>query len=665
MNWLLIVILVLIAGALMSLALAAHQRLASCVGVSTAIAGCAWGEWVAVRSLLAGHTEAVTYRWLIPNAAFSFGLDALSAFFLVPLFGLGGLAACYGASYLRQHAPSRNLSVPWAAYNLIIASMALLLLARHAILFLFAWEVMSLAGYLLVSFDHKDATVRRASFVYLIATHVGVSCLLGMFLLFGSEAQSFEFDAFGAAVSLSATTKHWLFVLGLVGFGTKAGLFPFHVWLPEAHAAAPSHVSALMSGVLIKMGIYGILRLVLLLGDPSPVWGISLMLLGVGGGTIGMGCALYQRDIKRLLAYSSVENIGIVFLGLGAAIWGNATHRPVIAAVGLLGGLLHIWNHAVMKGLMFLGAGSIVHRNHSRDLEQFGGLYRRMPYTATALVVGATALTGLPPLNGFVSEWLVYTGLLRAALTAEGGTTVGLLTLVATLAFIGAMAALCFTRFVGLTLLGSARSERAKCATESSIGMLVPMVVLAATTLVLAVKPSTVVAMLRPVTAQLLGPKILELDLDLGLAQIGTVHSVLLAALVVGVFAAIFLASSSRVASDETWGCGYTAPTSRMQYGGRAFSELFTSNVLPRMLGPKQLSEPVSALFPSTARLATSMEDPLTRSAYEPFLERWANRFVRLRVMQQGVLHAYILYILVTLLLALAFSAFVSMGGPR
>ncbi len=664
MNSILAIILALFLGAILSLSFAARPRVASTLGALAAVASCSYGLWVALQTLRLGGEQALAFDWSAPNAALSFGLDPLSAFFLCPLFLLGALAACYGRVYLVEHAPHRNLSVPWAAYNLMLAGMALVLVARHAILFLFAWEVMSLAAYLLVSFDHQEASVRRASFVYLIATHVGVACLLALFLILGSLSHSFEFRAMAATPMPSMAVASLLFLLALIGFGAKAGLFPLHVWLPEAHAAAPTHVSAVMSGVLIKMGVYGILRVVLLLGGPRPYWGPLLMTIGIVGGAVGIGCSLYQRDIKRLLAYSSIENVGLILLGLGTGLWGISSNRPVIAALGMVGGLLHVWNHAVMKGLMFLGAGSLAHRCHTKDIEQLGGLYRRMPQTATVLVVGAMAMAGLPPLNGFVSEWLLYSGLMRAALSAEGRSAVMLLTVIAAISLIGAMAALCFARLIGAALLGAPRAPRAAAATEVSFWMTAPMLILAGIALTIALAPDFFVGLFQATLTQLLGHAAASMATPTGLSQLGVLNRVLLCLLVVGLCTVTLLQSKSRSRLEETWGCGYVAPTSRMQYGGRALSELFTSSILPRSLGPRLTAQLPSGLFPTSARIETTTVDPVTRSVYEPFFESWASRFVRLRFMQQGILHVYVLYILVALLLALTWSATMA-GGLR
>jgi hydrogenase-4 component B len=259
--------------------------------------------------------------------------------------------------------------------------MAVVVVARSAILFLMAWEVMTLASYLLVTFEHEEAEVRRAGFVYLLAAHAGVACLILLFLLLGRNAGSLDFAAFHAATPAATPLAAVLFALAAVGFGIKAGVVPLHVWLPEAHAAAPSHVSALMSGVLIKVGLYAFLRTLTFL-PPAAWWGPLLMGVGIAGALLGISVAVYQRDLKRVLAYSSIENVGIVLLGIGVGYWGLTRGEPRVAALGMAGGLLHLWNHALMKGLMFFSAGSVVHGTGTKDIERLGGLMKTMPQPA-------------------------------------------------------------------------------------------------------------------------------------------------------------------------------------------------------------------------------------------------------------------------------------------
>jgi hydrogenase-4 component B len=351
----------------------------------------------AVRALAGGAAAEVRHAWAVPVGTLAAGLDPLSAFFLVPVLGLSALAAVYGREYLLAHAPRKSLAPPVFFFNLLVASMVGVVTARDSVLFLVAWELMTVASYMLIVFEDDTPPARRAGWIYLIAAHLGVVCLFAMFLLLGQASGRLEFAGLGASAGSTATV---ILVLALVGFGLKAGIVPLHVWLPEAHAAAPSHVSALMSGVVIKMGIYGLLRVMTFL-PPARWWGPTLMALGVTGALVGVALALYQRDLKRALAYSSVENIGLIVLGLGIGLWGASRGQARLAALGLAGGMLHLWNHGLMKGLMFLSAGSVLHGAGGKDLERLGGLMKRMPTTGALMILGSTAQWGLPPLNVF------------------------------------------------------------------------------------------------------------------------------------------------------------------------------------------------------------------------------------------------------------------------
>ncbi|MBX3155690.1 MAG: oxidoreductase [Deltaproteobacteria bacterium] len=581
----------------------------------------------AAFAVLAGaHFADVVVPWGQPLGEIRLGLDPLSAFFAIPLLALGATCAAYGAAYLRSRC------VPAALFNVLAGAMLLVLLARDGIVFLVAWELMTLASYGLVTFDHAQPEVRRAGWVYLVASHLGVACILSAFLLLGDSTLSFaDFARHGTPVAAT---------LAVIGFGVKAGVVPLHVWLPEAHAAAPSHVSALMSAVLIKLGIYGLLRTISFV--PAFPWGPVLLALGSAGALVGIALAFYQRDIKRALAYSTVENAGIVLIGLGLGMWGAAHGRPAIAALGLAGGLLHVWNHAVVKCLLFLAAGGLVHGAGTRDLEQMGGLGARMPRLARMLVLGGVAIAALPPLGAFASEWLIYVGLLH-------GNTQPLLFVVAALATAGAMAALCFVRVIGIALLGHPRSRAAADAHEPGRGLVGPAVVLAALAIAMPFAAPLAVRAIAPVAAQL------GADLDVAAVDEALAPALILSGAVwlggILAFLAIRRVVRRRRAA-ETWGCGYTAPSPRMQYTAASFAEGL-HRLLPRALRAKVEAAPPAELFPSPARLAVDRRDPFTRAAYEPLLDRLARRFSQLRWVQQGLLHIYILYVVIAVVLGL------------
>ncbi len=628
-------------------------RLATGVAALGAVAACAAGLWPAVSVLTGGPPLAM--KWVSAGAFgdFELGVDPLSAFFLVPLLGLGGVTAAYGREYLLAYQGRKWLGPPALFFNLLVASMVVVLTARTAVLFLIAWEVMSLSAYLLVSFDDELPEVRRAGWVFLICAHLGLACLTALFLLLDQHAHGLSFSAFLSAPPMGAGLSAGLFALAVVGFGVKAGFVPVHVWLPEAHAAAPSHVSALMSGVLIKLGLYGLLRTLTFL-PRADWWGPTLIVVGLSGALFGITLALYQRDLKRVLAYSSIENVGLVTVGLGIAFWGASRNLPAVAALGALGALLHLWNHVLMKGLLFLAAGSGVHGAGTRDLERLGGLVKRMPHTAAALLVGSVAIAGLPPLNGFVSEWLLYRGLIGGGSAFGGAGGVLSLLSVGVVSGVGGLTALCFMRASGVALLGQARSDAAAQAHESSAWMTGPMWLLAALAGAAALFPGRLAAALAGTIGQLFGATVrasatAELS---GLTRLGEVGFWLWVALGA---AWVALAWLVRAPAPEvgTWDCGYAAPTSRMQYTARSFSQLF-EDLLPSALRARAVLRAPRSYFPPAGSYATQCDDPLTRGLYLPFIASWADRFARLRWLQQGHLHMYLLYILVVVVLALA-----------
>jgi hydrogenase-4 component B len=382
MDALLIAIALQVLSGIAAFACSRSPRAATALGAGGATAACALGLMPALRTLLGGTRESIRVQWDASHGAFSAEIDSLSAFFLVPILGLSALAAVYGSEYLFAYRDRKSLGAPWFFFNVFVAGMELVTIARTALLFLAAWEVMSVAAYCLVTFEHEKEETRRAGWIYLIATHLGVACLILAFVLLIRLAGTTEFEAFRNLPAAGAGWSGVLFVLALVGFGAKAGFVPFHVWLPEAHPAAPSHVSALMSGVMIKMGLYGLLRVLTFLGQPAVWWGPTLAGLGLVTALVGISLALYQRDVKRVLAYSSIENMGLIGLALGVGLWGWANEMPAVAVLGMTAALLHIWNHTLMKGLMFLAAGSILHATDTRDMEKLGGLMKRMPWTA-------------------------------------------------------------------------------------------------------------------------------------------------------------------------------------------------------------------------------------------------------------------------------------------
>jgi formate hydrogenlyase subunit 3/multisubunit Na+/H+ antiporter MnhD subunit len=646
---------VLLAGGLAAFAASARPGAALAVGSAGAAVGCALGLAASVAALGA-PPAALDLPWPVPNGALAVGIDPLSALFAAAVFGLGLAASVFGAGYLRPHLGRRALGGFLLAYAVLLAAMGLLVVARQALLFLVAWEVMTISSFFLVAFEHEDEDVRRAARTYLVASQLGTAFLMGLFLLLGAGAGSLRFDAFAAARAAPPLPAAALLALALVGFGTKAGLVPLHVWLPEAHPAAPSHVSALMSGVLVKMGIYGLVRVLGFL-PPAPAWhGLLLGGIGLAGALAALVLALGRRDLKAVLAYSTIENVGLVAFALGVGLVGAAQGTPAIAALGVAGALLHVWNHAMMKGLAFLGAGALVHAAGTRDLERMGGLLRRLPWTGGLLVLAAAALAGLPPLNGFVSEWLVYLGLLHGGASAPGGLALVAWLPLAALALVGALAAVVFTRLLGIALLGAPRSPGAAAAHEAGPLLLVPLVALGAGNLAVALFPAEALALVAPAAAQVLGIPVAEL-----LGALAPASATLAGPLRFGVLALLAAAAALAVASrrllagrdvrrSSTWGCGFSAESARAQYTAASYAELPLAALTPGMLRPAQVAEPPAGVFPGRASFRLAAEDPARARLFDPVFRKVGDGFSRLRRFQQARLNLQLLYTLATVL---------------
>lgn len=659
---------VLVAGGLAALAASARPGLALGLGSAAAAIACALGLAASLAALRA-PPAAFELPWPVPNGALALGLDPLSAVFAAALFALGLAAAIFGAGYMRHHPRRHGLGAFALFFDLLLASMALLLVARQALLFIVAWEAMTVTSFLLVAHEHEDAAVRSAARTYLVASQLGTAFLFALFLVLARSAGSLRFDAFVALRADAALPAAALFGLALVGFGTKAGLVPLHVWLPEAHPAAPSHVSALMSGVLVKMGLYGILRVLTFL-PPAPAWqGLLLGGVGVAGAVGGLALALGQRDLKRVLAYSTIENVGLIAFAIGLGLVGSALGAPAVAALGLAGALLHVWNHALMKGLAFLGAGALVHGAGTRDLERMGGLLRRMPVTGALLFLAAAALAGLPPLNGFASEWLVYLGLLRAGEGAPNALALVAWLALATLAFVGALAAVAFVRVLGVALLGTPRGAGAAAAHEGGPLLLLPLGLLGVANVAIAAFPAHAVALVAPAAAAVLGvPEHALLSVLApgaaalaGPMRLGLGALVLLATLLAALSRGLL--SRREVRASSTWGCGFARESARVQYTAASFAEIAVRSAAPRALRPLARAEAPAGAFPRRATFALESDDPARARVFEPAFLRVAEWFGRLRRFQQARLNLQLLYTVATLL-ALSALLFLHGGFP-
>ena len=652
--------LILIGALLAALCGRRRPQLAQRYGQMGAITGCLLGLASAIQVLISGHGVELLLSWGMPGGDIHLGIDLLSAFFLLPVFGIGLLCAIYGRTYLEQHGDIRSPAVLWIYFNLLILSMALVVTARDGLLFLLAWEVMAISPFFLVIYEDNRAESRHAAWIYLIASHLGTGFLLVMFVLLGNLAGSSNFAAWPAALSAQPAYIPVIFTLAVIGFGAKAGFVPMHVWLPEAHPAAPSHVSALMSGVMIKTGIYGIIRIMDLLGPPQAWWAWVLIAIGAASGVLGVIFALAQHNLKRLLAYHSVENIGIIMLGLGIGTLGLALQQPLIATLGIAGGLLHVLNHSLFKSLLFLGAGAIQVGARTLDIEAMGGLLKRMPLSGLGFFIGAAAIVGLPPLNGFVSEFLIFiTGFSAVASSHSGMATGGIVTLAA-LGLISGLAAACFVKATGVAWLGAPRSSTAAEAREVPALMTVPMLILAGLCLLIGLVGPVVITGMAPLTAHVAG---LEGRLT-ALALTGMAHSLGLAlvafAAVATLVAAIWFWRDRRLAVQgrrraPTWGCAYPYASPRMQYTASSFADPLNRQ-FGTLMHVTHRDTPAQGLFPLTAGLHTEADDPFHHLLFLPGF-RWLERlFRRAEIIQRGHTHVYVMYVALTLLVVLSVS---------
>jgi hydrogenase-4 component B len=600
-------------------------------------AGCVLAAVPAVQVLAgAGPLQLRLGPW-------DFGIDLLSAAFLLVVLGPGLASAWYGHRSVGDER-DRPVGAARALFALELAALALVVTARGVVPFLVAWEVMAVLAYFLVIFEHERAEVRRAGLVYLVATHAGTLALIALFAYWAGPTGALSFDALAARAAALPAGGALVLWLALLGFGLKAGIVPLHFWLPDAHASAPSHVSALMSGVVIKMGIYGLFRVVSLLGTLPAWWGWLVLALGIVSGVLGVLWALAQHDLKRLLAYHSVENIGIILMGLGAGALGISYGIPLVAALGFGGAMLHTLNHALFKSLLFLGAGATYHATGTRALDRLGGLARRMPLTWVAFLVGSAAIVGLPPLNGFVSEWLVYQALLG------GGTGPIRLTLigVAGLALIGGLALACFAKVCGIVFLGTPRSADAEHGHEAPRGLLGPMFGLVAGCVLiglvptLAVRPALAVgAAVARLPASAAGTGVIDALTPIALVSIG-----LLALLWIGSVAMAAVRRRRPVTEAETWACGYALPNARMQYTASSFAAPLLATYGP-LAGVHE--QRASDAYHSHAR------ELVLDGIILPAWEAVRGALWRLRPIQHGRLWVYLLYIIAVLLLLLLY----------
>lgn len=580
--------------------------------------------------------------WPLSLGTARLSLDGLSAWFLMTIGVLAACVATYTVSYMRSALGREPVPVFCALFCGLLAALIVLVCAADAVLFLISWEAMTLTAFFLVTFHHESPEVRRGGWMYLIATHIGTGLfVLPLFAIFFSRTGTTAFSSFAGAVgSDDRAMLLTLFGLGLAGFGTKAGLMPMHVWLPAAHPVAPTPVSALLSGVVVKTGIYGLLRLLTWLPPLPLVCGEFLLLVAVVSGVIGVLYALAQHDLKRLLAYHTVENIAIVALGIAVGMLGEASNEPTMAVLGYAGALLHVTNHALFKGLLFLSSGAAMHGSGTGEIDRLGGLSRTMPVNSVMFLVGAAAICGLPPLNGFLSEWVIYGSLLSGSIRGIGVSgslpALGL----AGLAFMGALALACFAKVFGVVFLGTPRDANVRTHATPA-GMKTSMAVLSLFCILIGVLPSLWVPLAQSATGQLASVPTSEITARMETVLSPALRLTAMAVLLVAAAGGLFVIrgwlltkaahrDDSTALVGATWGCGFTKPTPRMQYTASSFaSPLVTA--FRSLLWPERTLIAPAGLFPSASHIETSAPDIGEHELFEPVFRGVAQLFAMVR----------------------------------
>lgn len=661
-------ILLLGFGAFGSLVFAKKDSLANIWASTFAILGSIFGLFSSATALTSGGFN-INLPSTFPILNISLNMDPLSAFFVLVISLIALMTAIYGFGYAKHYYSKYNLGYLGFFFNLFIIGMLLVVTSFNAIFFLISWEIMSLASYFLVIYEKDEPKNIQAGLLYFVMTHVGTVFITLAFLLLYRSTGSFEYDAIKNNIGLvSPLVQSVVFVLAFIGFGTKAGVIPLHIWLPAAHPAAPSHVSALMSGVMIKTGIYMMIRLLLLILPVGPLWwGVLVLIAGAISSLLGVLYALTEHDIKKLLAYHSIENIGIILLGLGSSLIFRTLGFIDLATIALVAALFHTLNHAIFKALLFMGAGSVIQKTQTRNIEEYGGLIKLMPYTAFFFLIGSIAISALPPFNGFASEWLTFQALFAGI--SSGGSMVSWAFIVAagSLAFTGGLAAACFVKVFGITFLARPRSEDARCAKESSFSLQLGMGVLALLTLIIGLFAGPIIKVLSTIvqsfdsfngTNSILTNSALSLSVRDGFATLSlpTIFIVLVVVIALGTMIFEIISGRQKARRDLTWDCG-TALGPRMEITATGFSRsiitIFASILRPNQEIDVERIDLASKYSPKTETVSLGITNVYQTYIYNPLQNLVTKLSEKAKQIQGGNVNAYILYIFLVLIILL------------
>ena len=667
-------IILLLSAPVIAMLLNRSQHLLITAGFSLAVAASALAVAAGVWTVSNGTANKMILVAGLPDLPFHLRLDPLSGFFVVVIGLLSLFVSIYSIGYAKGFLGQRRITSLVIFYCIFIAGMFMVVLADDALIFLISWEVMAAASYFLVMFEDERIENRRAALLYMVVAHVGAIAILLSFGVMAGLATGFKdfsgytFDAMRA----SQFPVEWAavaFFLAFFGFAAKAGVIPLHVWLPEAHPVAPSNVSALMSGVMLKTAIYGIVRVTFDLIKIFPWWwGAVVLVFGLVSAVMGVLYALMQHDLKRLLAYHSVENIGIILIGIGLAMIFASVKLPLLAALALIAGIYHTLNHAMFKGLLFMGAGAVLHATHERNMEEMGGLIHSMPWTAALFLVGCISISALPPFNGFVSEWLTFQAFLLSP--SLPGSLLKLLMPMgaALLALTGALAAACFVKAFGVTFLGHWRGLRKPRVREANWPMRLGMIMTALVCLFLGIMPTLVIEWMDTIPGQLVGSKMGTSAGAFGWMWLTPItHErasysgiiVFLGILAVVVISYLLLhVKPGTIQRVPIWDCGFEKISERMQYNAASFS-MPIRRIFGFLFSIRQRVRPVGnghSAFPKRIHYSLRIRDRFWGWLYRPVADVsfWVSR--KVGRLQQGRIQAYLIYSFVTIIVLLVFS---------
>jgi hydrogenase-4 component B len=600
--------------------------------------------------ILTGGTELAFEAYLgFPLGFVRFAIDPLSAFFILIIACGNFLVGLYSIGYMKAFIGKKSSSGFYVWLSFLFASMLLIVCARHTLAFCILWEIMSISSFFLVAYEHEKKESVDSAIYYLIAMQLGFVFILTGFILLSLRAGSFDFRLFRGALINDPVFATCAFFIFFVGFGTKSGFIPFHTWLPKAHPNAPTPVSAAMSGIMIKIGIYGIIRFVMMMGIPNVFLAGAVLIISLVTAVWGVLHAIAQSDIKRLLAYSSIENIGIIGIGIGLGMVGLSIGNPVVAFCGFAGSLLHVANHFLFKSLLFFGAGAVYHGTHTRNIEHLGGVAKIMPVTAVMFLIGTVAICGLPPLNGFVSEIAIYIGFAKGV--SGSGWLASLLYIgsFAGLAFIGALALFCFTKAYGIIFSGTPRNESHIAKKEASPFMLIPMGIIALCMAAIGIFPGAVLSLVGKVIQSVSGTSassVASYPLEKSFSALSSALLVLFIFLAVAFAVRFVLFLGKSNTRYKTWSCGYQAGSPRLEYTGSSFASIIQSVLAPLLRYRVNVlsDERLHNAYNRIVHIDTATEDVTERYVVKPVTSAVESVLGFFHWMQSGNTQQYILY---------------------